>query len=142
MAAHSLPQGADWCERVFGVAPAPGGKHLTMGTHNRLLAIASAAFPQAYLEIIAIDPEGTPPSRPRWFRPDDAVLQARFASATVAASVARSDRLDATLAALAAQDLTRARPWRPSAPARRACTAGASPAAPTAGCCAAAHCRR
>lgn len=106
VAAHSLPQGADWCERVLGVAPAPGGKHLTMGTHNRLLAIASAAFPQAYLEIIAIDPEGTPPSRPRWFGLDDAVLQARLREAPrLLHVVARSDRLDATLAALAAQDL-------------------------------------
>ena len=78
IAAASLSEGVAWCEATLGVTPGPGGTHPLMGTHNRLLNIASAAFPQAYLEIIAIEP-GKQPSRPgtrRWFDLDDAALQA------------------------------------------------------------------
>jgi hypothetical protein len=101
VAAHTLAQGVDWCERVLGATPAPGGKHVGMGTHNRLLAIGSAAFPMAYLEIIAHDPEAPPPNRPRWFGLDDAALQARLHQRPrLLHVVARCTRLDATLAAL------------------------------------------
>lgn len=101
--ADTLEQGAQWCERVLGATPAPGGKHLLMGTHNRLLAIASAAFPKAYLEIIAIDPDAPPPSRVRWFGLDEPATQARLRERPrLLHLVARSTRLDATLAALAA----------------------------------------
>jgi hypothetical protein len=47
-----------------------------MGTHNRLLAIASERFPDSYLEIIAIDPDAPAPQRPRWMGIDDALLRA------------------------------------------------------------------
>ena len=53
-----------------------------MGTHNRLLKVATADFPRAYLEIIAIDPKARPTRRAgvhRWFDLDDAVLQAALA---------------------------------------------------------------
>jgi len=104
--ADTLEQGAQWCERVLGATPAPGGKHVVMGTHNRLLAIASAAFPKAYLEIIAIDPEAPPPSRVRWFGLDEPATQARLRERPrLLHLVARSTRLDATLAALAAQGI-------------------------------------
>ncbi len=79
VAAASLEQGAAWCEATLGVAPGPGGVHATMGTHNRLLALSTEAFPDSYLEIIAIDPAAPPPGRPRWFGLDDAALQARVA---------------------------------------------------------------
>jgi hypothetical protein len=106
VAAHTLDQGAEWCERLLGVTPAPGGKHATMGTHNRLLAIGSAAFPRAYLEIIAIDPDAPAPQRPRWFGLDDAGLQARLRERPrLLHAVARTDRLDAALAELASQGL-------------------------------------
>jgi len=78
IAAASLAEGVAWCEATLGVTPAPGGAHPLMGTHNRLLNIASDAFPRAYAEIIAIEP-GKAPSRPktrRWFDLDDAALQA------------------------------------------------------------------
>lgn len=75
VAANSLAQGAAWCEATLGVSPGPGGRHAFMGTHNRLLAIGAAAFPRAYLEIIAIDPDAPPPARPRWFGLDDPGLQ-------------------------------------------------------------------
>ena len=55
VAAATLAQGVAWCEATLGLTPGPGGKHPLMGTHNRLLKIATAAFPEAYLEIIAID---------------------------------------------------------------------------------------
>ncbi|KQW62170.1 VOC family protein [Variovorax sp. Root411] len=81
IAAASLAEGVAWCEATLGVTPGPGGSHPLMGTHNRLLNIASDAFPAAYAEIIAIEP-GKQPSRPkthRWFDLDDAALQAGLA---------------------------------------------------------------
>ena len=104
--AHTLEQGAQWCERVLGATPASGGKHVLMGTHNRLMAIGSAAFPRAYLEIIAIDPDAPPPPRVRWFGLDEPATQARLRERPrLLHLVARSDRLDATLAALAARGI-------------------------------------
>lgn len=67
VAAATLDEGAAWCERTLGVAPDAGGRHALFGTHNRVLAIGSASHPQAYLEIIAIDPEAPALARPRWF---------------------------------------------------------------------------
>ncbi|MFY7856761.1 MAG: VOC family protein [Rubrivivax sp.] len=67
IAADTLDTGVRWCQEVLGVEPGPGGRHPLMGTHNRLLNIASLAHPGAYLEIIAIDPDAPPPGRPRWF---------------------------------------------------------------------------
>ncbi len=81
VAAATLAQGVAWCEATLGITPGPGGQHPLMGTHNRLFPIASAAFPAAYFEIIAIDPDAPPPGRVRWFGLDDAALQARIAQA-------------------------------------------------------------
>ena len=67
VAAATLAEGARWCEATLGVVPGPGGQHPLMGTHNRLFSIASAAFPRAYFEIIAIDPAAAKPGRARWF---------------------------------------------------------------------------
>ena len=79
IAAATLEQGAAWCEATLGVTPGPGGEHTLMGTHNRLLRIATVDFPRAYLEIIAIQP-GKASQRPRrWFDLDDAGLQASLA---------------------------------------------------------------
>jgi len=81
IAAASLAEGAAWCEATLGVVPGPGGAHPLMGTHNRLLGIASEAYPRSYLEIIAIEP-GRKPSRRktrRWFDLDDAALRAGLA---------------------------------------------------------------
>jgi hypothetical protein len=70
VAASSLD--ASTLERVLGVPLAGGGKHDRMGTHNRLLRLGS----DAYLELIAIDPAGIVPDRPRWFALDDAGMRA------------------------------------------------------------------
>ena len=95
VAAASLEQGVAWCEAVLGITPGPGGKHLLMGTHNRVFSIASAAFPGTYFEIIAIDPEASPPPRRRWFGLDDAGLQRRIADAPrLVHMAARSRMLD------------------------------------------------
>lgn len=67
IAATSLDAGAAWIESRLGIVPDPGGAHPLMGTHNRLLSLG----PDAYLEIIAIDPSAAPPLGPRWFGLDD-----------------------------------------------------------------------
>jgi hypothetical protein len=47
--ATDLASGAAWCEHTLGVAPAAGGEHPLMGTHNRLLQLSGPAHPRAYL---------------------------------------------------------------------------------------------
>ena len=83
VAAASLEQGVQWCEATLGITPGPGGEHPLMGTHNRLLSVASMTYPAAYLEIIAIN-SGAICARKtgarRWFDLDDTVLQASVAA--------------------------------------------------------------
>lgn len=99
VAARSLDEGEAWCRRTLGIAPAPGGRHPMMGTHNRLLAIGSPRFPRSYLEIIAIDPEASAPSHRRWFDLDDAGLQAQLADGPrLVHWVVRCDDIDAVAA--------------------------------------------
>ena len=74
VAATTLADGIDYIAEISGVAPQPGGKHVAMGTHNALLRLAAGV----YLEIIAIDPSGTKPARPRWFDLDNIALQAEL----------------------------------------------------------------
>jgi Glyoxalase-like domain len=95
VAAANLPQGVAWCEATLGVTPGPGGRHPLMGTHNRLLKIATQAFPGAYLEIIAIDPDAPAPGRVRWFGLDEPALQAQLQQGPqLIHLVARSTMLD------------------------------------------------
>jgi hypothetical protein len=80
--AASLDEGARWCEKLLGVIPSTGGQHPLMGTHNRLVNISSFAYPDTYLEIIALDPEARSQRAPglkRWFDLDDPVLHAQVA---------------------------------------------------------------
>ena len=72
VAATTLADGIDYVASVTGATPQPGGRHLAMGTHNALLRIGA----RAYLEIIAVDPQGAKPPRPRWFDLDRIALQA------------------------------------------------------------------
>lgn len=82
VAARTLDEGVAWCEATLGVTPGPGGEHTLFGTHNRLLRLACASAPRAYLEVIAVNPQATP-TRPaghkRWFDLDDPALQERLA---------------------------------------------------------------
>ena len=98
--AASLEDGERWCERVLGVRPGTGGRHTLMGTHNRLLRIASPAYPDAYLEIIAIEPGAVPTravGKRRWFDMDDSRLAQQVAESgpRLIHWVARTNDIDA-----------------------------------------------
>jgi hypothetical protein len=67
LAARTLEEGHAFVQDKLGLETQPGGKHERMGTHNRLLGLG----PGAYLEVIAIDPDGRTPFQPRWFGLDD-----------------------------------------------------------------------
>lgn len=66
LATAHLETGAGWLTDLLGCPPAGFGRHATMGTHNALWGLGTC-----YLELIAIDPEGVRPERPRWFGFDD-----------------------------------------------------------------------
>ena len=72
VAAATLEEGEDYVESRLGARPLRGGKHVAMGTHNSLLKLGE----KIYLEVIAIDPDGVAPGRPRWFGLDTAALRA------------------------------------------------------------------
>jgi hypothetical protein len=74
LAATTLADGIEFVAELTGVTPHPGGRHVAMGTHNALLRLGDGV----YLEIIAIDPDGVRPARPRWFDLDDVALQAEL----------------------------------------------------------------
>ena len=99
VAAQSLAQGAQWCEAVLGITPGAGGKHVLMGTHNRLFSVASDSFAQAYFEIIATDPDSPRPARARWFGLDEIDLRGGPRLVHV---VARTSDIDGCCAALRA----------------------------------------
>lgn len=112
IAARTLDEGVAWCEATLGVSPGPGGKHALMGTHNRLCSIASVEFPQAYLEIIAIE-SGAAHARPtgasRWFDLDSAVMQTQLVKTgpQLIHFVARTPDARASVRALAALQIDR-----------------------------------
>ena len=120
--ADTLAQGAAWCEATLGVAAAPGGEHPLFGTHNRLLTIESPAFPLAYLEIIAINPEATGDRQTgaaglkRWFDMDDAALreQVRAHGPRLIHWVARVPDLQEAAARLAMLEIDRGEVLRAS----------------------------
>ena len=110
--APSLSEGVAWCEATLGVTPGPGGEHPLMGTHNRLLRIATPQFPLAYLEIIAINLIAGKDQRTlgkRWFDMEDPVLMARVArhGPQLIHWVARVPDVRAAVASLAAQGIDR-----------------------------------
>jgi hypothetical protein len=110
VAARTLDAGVAWCEATLGIVPGPGGRHPLMGTHNRLLSIATPAFARAYLEIIAIDAQAPAPGRLRWFDFDDASLRAAIEHAPALVHwVARCDDIEAEVAALARLGIDRGR---------------------------------
>ena len=73
--AKTLEQGVAYLRDRLGVEVPFGGQHPRMGTHNCLTRLSESTF----LEIIAIDPEGSPPAQPRWFGLDDTHIRANLA---------------------------------------------------------------
>lgn len=75
VAAADLAEGRRWVEARVGVAMDDGGRHATFGTHNAVLSLG----PDHYLEVIAVDPDAPPPTRPRWFDLDTDAMRRRLA---------------------------------------------------------------
>jgi len=97
-AANRLGPGTDWLSDALGTGPVGGGQHGLMGTHNALWRLGDA-----YLEMIAIDPDAQSPGRPRWYGLDTSDVAERLASGpqlltwaartgTIAADVAAAPR--------------------------------------------------
>ncbi|TXS42328.1 VOC family protein, partial [Streptomyces sp. uw30] len=83
---------ADFTRRT-GVAPAPGGVHVGLGTRNYLVSLGGAS----YLEIIGPDPEQSAPGEPRPFDVDGLTVPR-----TVTWAISPPD-LDAAIAAARAR---------------------------------------
>lgn len=91
VAAPDLENGREYVERLLGAETVPGGRHEAIGTHNRLLRLGE----DQYLEIIAIDPDGAKPDRPRWFALDDPAMRERLReSPALVTWVARTTDID------------------------------------------------
>ncbi len=87
-----LARGKAWLERFLGVTLSDVGTHVRMGTHNRLLSLG----PDAYLELVAIDPAGGKPFMPRWFGLDTRDVQERIAQKPrLLGWAARTDAIEA-----------------------------------------------
>ncbi len=94
--AATLDAGRAWARERLGAEPISGGQHAGMGTHNLVLRLDGATVREAYLEILAIDPEAPDPSRPRWFDLDVPEVRAAVAvGPRLLAWVARSDAIEA-----------------------------------------------
>lgn len=65
--APSLAEGVAHVRACLDLDVPFGQRHAYMGTHNHLLQLGGSV----YLEIVALDPEGRAPRRPRWFGLDD-----------------------------------------------------------------------
>ncbi|MBZ9713121.1 VOC family protein [Deinococcus multiflagellatus] len=74
VAARTLDEGRAWLEGRLRVPMQPGGEHPQFGTHNLLLSLG----PDAYLEVIAVNPQAPAPGRPRWFALDTPAMQERL----------------------------------------------------------------
>lgn len=65
--APTLIEGVSHVANCLDLAVPFGTRHAYMGTHNHRLQLGDAV----YLEIVALDPDGMDPGRPRWFGLDD-----------------------------------------------------------------------
>jgi hypothetical protein len=63
LAGPDLAAAVDWFTELTGVAPAPGGSHVGLGTANCLVGLGGAA----YLELVGPDPVQPEPGQPRPF---------------------------------------------------------------------------
>lgn len=74
IAARTLGEGRAWLEGRLGVPLQPGGEHRHFGTHNALLSLG----PDAYLEVLAVNPAAPVPEHPRWFGLDTPEVRERL----------------------------------------------------------------
>ena len=65
--APTLAEGVAHVRHCLGLDVPFGCRHDYMGTHNHRLQLGNAV----YLEIVALDPDGVAPKRPRWFGLDN-----------------------------------------------------------------------
>jgi Glyoxalase-like domain len=65
--APTLIEGVSHVQNCLDLEVPFGTRHDYMGTHNHRLQLGN----NVYLEIVALDPDGTVPSRPRWFGLDN-----------------------------------------------------------------------
>lgn len=65
--APTLREGVEHVRECLDIDVPFGTRHLYMGTHNHRLQLGDGV----YLEIVARDPDGVNPRRPRWFGLDD-----------------------------------------------------------------------
>ena len=65
--APTLTEGVEHVQQCLGIDVPFGTRHVYMGTHNHRLQLGG----NVYLEIVARDPDGIDPGRPRWFGVDD-----------------------------------------------------------------------
>jgi len=93
--APDLAEGVLHVRNCLGLDVPFGQRHDYMGTHNHLLQLGDAV----YLEIVAVDPEGEAPGRPRWFGLDDQdrVRRDWDDGRRLRGWVARSDAIDAVM---------------------------------------------
>ena len=61
--APTLDEGVRHVSQCLGIDVPFGTRHKYMGTHNHRLQLGDLT----YLEIVALDPDGMTPDRPRWF---------------------------------------------------------------------------
>jgi len=61
--APTLSEGVSHVRDCLGIEVPFGSRHEYMGTHNHRIQLGNSI----YLEIVALDPEGCDPGRPRWF---------------------------------------------------------------------------
>lgn len=94
--APTLAEGVSHVRACLDLDVPLGQRHDYMGTHNHLLQLGDSV----YLEIVALDPAGRSPGRPRWFGLDDqkSLRAAWDAGRRLRGWVARTDAMDAVLA--------------------------------------------
>jgi hypothetical protein len=83
VAAQTLAAGVSYVQSRLGVTLHHGGRHLQQGTHNQVMRLA-----EAYLEVIAPDPESAIP--PAWFGLADATVVASLATPRLLTWVAQT----------------------------------------------------
>ena len=70
----NLISGTKILETKLSTKFSPGGEHMIMGTHNKLLKLQS----NIYLEVIANNPNVGKPSRQRWFSLDESNIKEKI----------------------------------------------------------------